>query len=227
MDINQILNEICDDVTISENDLKNIQNNTEKYLKNELEKIHIQLKKSIVDFTKEEVNKLKRSKLENINNKINNIVEDILIKTSEHYNLDQDEVLQNNKVNLLTLDTFNEHVNEPVNEVVDEPVNKVVNEPVNEVVNEPVNEVVNEPVNEPVNEVVDEPVNEVVNEPVNEVVNDEPKSCEKPKSKKVSNEDYKNKLISENKCPVIVKNKFCEKKAKHGCYCGYHKKYNV
>ena len=129
MDINQILNEICEDVTINENDLINIQNNTEKYLKNELEKINIQLKKSIVDFTKEEVNKLKRSKLEQINTKINNIVEDILIKTAEQYNLDQNEVLKNNKVNLLTLDTFAEptNINKDSKKYSKSP-NKIVNE---------------------------------------------------------------------------------------------------
>jgi len=43
--------------------------------------------------------------------------------------------------------------------------------------------------------------------------------------KTTENQNYKNHLISQNKCPAFVKGKYCEKVPKHGHYCGYHKKF--
>jgi hypothetical protein len=41
------------------------------------------------------------------------------------------------------------------------------------------------------------------------------------------NDAYKNHLIQQKKCPVFKSGKYCEKTAKHGHYCGYHKKFDT
>ena len=107
MDLNSLLENIYNDISFTEDELDNLKQSTNKFIENELEKINKYLNKSVMDFTKNEIENLKKSKIDLLHKNINTITESVLIKVAEEYDLDQDEVLENNKINLLEINNFN------------------------------------------------------------------------------------------------------------------------
>ena len=107
MDINNLLEEIYNDISFNESDLNNLKESTNKFIDEELEKINRYLTKSVMDFTRNEIEKMKKCKVDCLNKNINTITESVLTKVSEEYNLDKKKVLEDNKPNLLQINDLN------------------------------------------------------------------------------------------------------------------------
>ena len=107
MDINNLLENIYNDISFNESDLNNLKESTNKFIDEELEKINRYLTKSVMDFTKNEIEKMKKCKVDCLNKNINTITESVLTKVSEEYNLDKKKVLEDNKPNLLQISDLN------------------------------------------------------------------------------------------------------------------------
>ena len=199
MDLNNLLEEISNDISFNESDLNTIKESTDKFIEEELDKINRYLKKSVLDFTKKEIEKLKKNKMDLLNKNINTITESVLIQVSEEYNLDKKKVLEDNKINLLEINNFH-NLYEEDNNLLE--LNNTLND-----------------------------IEDNVCEEDNKKNNDKPTTKIKKKTveldKTTENDAYKNHLIQQKKCPIFQKGKYCEKTAKHGHYCGYHKKFNI
>lgn len=52
------------------------------------------------------------------------------------------------------------------------------------------------------------------------------KDCLMNKIEDIGNKNYKTYLISKHKCPAFIRDKYCERNAKCGHYCAFHKKFN-
>ena len=222
MDLNNLLENIYNDISFTEDELDNLKQSTNKFIENELEKINKYLKESVMDFTKNEIENLKKNKIDLLNKNINTITESVLIKVSEEYDLDQDEVLENNKINLLEINNFN-------NLYSDSNSDKILEVCVND----------SEQNDSEQNDSEQNDSEQSTTEQSNVKENDKKNSNTKNKSKNTSvkksikldstteNDAYKKHLIEQKKCPVFKGGKYCEKVAKHGHYCGYHKKFNI
>jgi hypothetical protein len=199
MDLNNLLEEISNDISFNESDLNTIKESTDKFIEEELDKINRYLKKSVLDFTKKEIENLKKNKMDLLNKNINTITESVLIQVSEEYNLDKKKVLEDNKINLLEINNFH-NLYEEDNNLLE--------------------------LNNTLNDIEDNVCDED-----NKKNNDKPTTKIKKKTveldKTTENYAYKNHLIQQKKCPIFQKGKYCEKTAKHGHYCGYHKKFNI
>ena len=220
MDLNNLLENIYDDISFSESELDNLKESTNKFIENELDKINKYLKKSVIDFTKKEIENLKKNKIDLLHKNINTITESVLIKVSEEYDLDKDEVLQNNKPNLLEINNFNTlYSNDNSDKILD--LYDTTNE----------------------EESIDNNIIQTDNKSEESKESEESEESKKfeEKSRKTftknkkpvkldsttENDAYKNHLIQQKKCPVFKGGKYCEKTAKHGHYCGYHKKFDT
>ena len=212
MDINNLLEEIYNDISFNESDLNNLKESTNKFIDEELEKINRYLTKSVMDFTRNEIEKMKKCKVDCLNKNINTITESVLTKVSEEYNLDKKKVLEDNKPNLLQINDLNNiYSDDNNNHILD------LNESENTV----------------------ETVETVETDDKSQTNNKTEKSNDKTTTKSIKkknttkldntteNDAYKKHLIEQKKCPIFQKGKYCEKTAKHGHYCGYHKKFNI
>lgn len=223
MDLNNLLENIYDDISFSESELDNLKESTNKFIENELDKINKYLKKSVIDFTKKEIENLKKNKIDLLHKNINTITESVLIKVSEEYDLDKDEVLQNNKPNLLEINNFNTlYSNDNSDKILD--LYDTTNE----------EELID-------NNIIQTDNKSEESEESNESEDSEKSKKSEEKSRKTvtkikkpvkldsttENDAYKNHLIQQKKCPVFKGGKYCEKTAKHGHYCGYHKKFDT
>tara|TARA_Y100000389_G_C17370160_1_gene468563 strand:- start:140 stop:811 length:672 start_codon:yes stop_codon:yes gene_type:complete len=223
MDINNLLEEIYNDISFNESDLNNLKESTNKFIGEELEKINRYLTKSVMDFTKNEIEKMKKCKVDCLNKNINTITESVLSKVSEEYNLDKKKVLEDNKPNLLQInDLDNIYSDNNNNHILD--------------LNESENTVETVETVETIETIETVETNDNTNQTNNktEVKSNDKKTTKSIKKKHTTqldntteNDTYKKHLIEQKKCPIFQKGKYCEKSAKHGHYCGYHKKFNV
>lgn len=209
MDINNLLENIYNDISFNESDLNNLKESTNKFIDEELEKINRYLTKSVMDFTKKEIEKMKKCKVDCLNKNINTITESVLTKVSEEYNLDKKKVLEDNKPNLLQISDLN-------NIYSDDNNNHILD------------------LNESENTVETVETEDNKNETIDKVKSINKKTTTNSKKKNTTkldntteNDAYKKHLIEQKKCPIFKDGKYCEKTAKHGHYCGYHKKFNV
>lgn len=211
MDINNLLEEIYNDISFNESDLNNLTESTNTFIGEELEKINRYLTKSVMDFTKNEIERMKKCKVDCLNKNINTITESVLTKVSEEYNLDKKKILEDNKPNLLQInDLDNIYSDDNNNHILD------------------LNDY------EETVETVETYDNKNQTNNKTEVKSNDKKTTTNIKKKNTAkldntteNDAYKNHLIQQKKCHVFQKSKYCEKSAKHGHYCGYHKKYNI
>ena len=248
MDLDNLLQEIYNDISFSNEDLENIKQNTNRHITEELEKMNTYLKKSVLEFTKKEIESLKISKIDRFNKNINTITENTLIHIAEEFDLNKEEVLEKNKDNLLQINNFhklyeqdlnitNETLNTQVSNNTDNNTNDTDNDTDNNT-NDTDNDTSNtEDKNSVNNSNIDNSNNQTsVVDTNNKTISSKKDKSTKSKKKKpialddtTENDNYKNHLIAQCKCPAFVKGKYCMRppKAECGNYCGFHKKFNV
>ena len=222
MDLNSLLENIYNDISFTEDELDNLKQSTNKFIENELEKINKYLNKSVMDFTKNEIENLKKSKIDLLHKNINTITESVLIKVAEEYDLDQDEVLENNKINLLEINNFNNLYSDTNND-------KILEVCINDSEQNTTEQSTTEQSTTEQNTTEQSNIKE--NDKRNTNTQNKSKNTSVKKSIKLDstteNDVYKKHLIEQKKCPLFKSGKYCEKVAKHGNYCGYHKKFNI
>lgn len=215
MDLDNLLQDIYNDISFSNEDVENIKQNTNRYISEELEKINAYLQKSVLDFTKKEIENMKKSKIDRFNKNINTITENTLSHIAQEFNLDKNEVLEKNKDNLLKINDFHKLYEQDL----------TINDMSNEI----------QDTQDTILESKSESKNESKSESKSESKAKQDKSNKTTKKKSITlddtteNDNYKNHLISQNKCPAFLKGKYCCRPPKTGCgnYCGFHKKFNV
>ena len=232
MDLDNLLQEIYNDISFSNEDLENIKENTNRHITEELEKMNTYLKKSVLEFTKKEIETLKTSKIDRFNKNINTITENTLTHVAEEFNLNKEEVLEKNKDNLLQINNFHKLYEQDLN-ITNETLDTDIIE--NTETNTQTNIVNTDETNTQTNIVNTDETNET-NETSETNITQKKNKITKPKKKKTivlddttENDNYKNHLISQCKCPAFIKGKYCSRPPKSGCghYCGFHKKFNV
>lgn len=220
MDLDNLLKEIYNDISFSNEDVENIKENTNRHISEELEKINTYLQKSVLEFTKQEIENLKKSKIDRFNKNINTITENTLTHVAKEFNLDKDEVLEKNKDNLLQINNFHTLYEQDLSIIKDITEDSTTLNTIAQ--KEPCTESTTNTTNT---------TNSIVND--NKVVKDKSTKTKKKKAitldETTENDNYKNHLISQHKCPAFIKGKYCSRPHKTGCgnYCGFHKKFNV
>ena len=196
----QLLEEIYSDISFNQEDLDILKNNTNNYINEELKKVNIYLTKSVKEFCKDEIEKMKQKKIDRFNNNINSITEKSVRLVAKRYDLDEDDVVELNKDNMLEVNDFHTLYQQTYTDEFEEEPENTVEENINDVFCKSA-------------------------ENLNMTL--ENKTSKKKLDKTTENNDYKEYLISQNKCPAFIKGKYCEKEPKHGHYCGYHKKFHI
>lgn len=245
MNLDNLLQEIYNDISFSNEDLENIKENTNRHITEELEKMNTYLKKSVLEFTKKEIENLKISKIDRFNKNINTITENTLIHIAEEFDLNKKEVLEKNKDNLLQINNFHKLYEQDLN-ITNETLNTQVLNNTDNYTNDTDNNTndtdndtndTNDTDNtEDKNSVNNSNVDNSNNQTNNKTISSKKNKSTKSKNKKpivlddtTENDNYKNHLIAQCKCPAFVKDKYCMRPPKGGCgnYCGFHKKFNV
>ena len=245
MDLDNLLQEIYNDISFSNEDLENIKQNTNRHITEELEKINTYLKKSVLEFTKKEIESLKISKIDRFNKNINTITENTLTYIAEEFDLNKEEVLKKNKDNLLQINNFHKLYEQDLsitNETLSTHLLNNTNNDTNDTnhtndTNDTNDTNNTEDKNSVNNSNIDNSNNQTSVVDINEkTITSKKDKSTKSKNKKpialddtTENDNYKNHLIAQCKCPAFVKGKYCMRPPKAGCgnYCGFHKKFNV
>ena len=196
----KLLEDIYSDISFNKEDLDNLKDSTNNYINSELKKINVYLMESVKEFCKGEVEKMKQKKIDRFNNNINSITEKSVRLVAKEYDLDEDDVIELNKDNMIEINDFHTLYQQTYTEEFEE---------------------------EPKKDEVEENINDVFCKSAENLNMTLENNTEKKLDKTTENNDYKEYLISQNKCPAFVKGKYCEKVPKHGHYCGYHKKFHI
>lgn len=197
----QLLEDIYSDISFNKEDLDNLKDSTNNYINSELKKINVYLMQSVKEFCKGEVEKMKNKKIDRFNNNVNSITEKSVRLVAQEYDLDEDDVVELNKDNMIEINDFHTLYQQTYTEEFEE---------------------------EPETDKVEENINEVFTKSAENLNMTLENKTDKTKlDKTTENNDYKEYLISQNKCPAFIKGKYCEKDPKHGYYCGYHKKFHI
>jgi hypothetical protein len=201
--VESILEELYNDLSLSKEDKEELENSCNNFMLSELDKIKITLSKRVNEFCMEEVKKMKDKKMDRFNMNMNNMTINTCKFIADEFDLDEDEIIEQNKDNLLKINNYHEVYKQNYVETVIEEENKNTEEEDNE-----------------------EEDNEEDNEEVNKKNPFEIKKSIVLDSK-TENTDYKNFLITKKQCPAFIKGKYCCKIPKPGTnYCGYHKRFN-
>ena len=193
--IESILGEIYNDISLNKEDKENLELSCKNFLCEELKKMQEHLENRMKSHLKTEIEELKDKKMDRFNKNMNNITENTLKYIAKKFDLDEKEILEQNKDNLLKINNYHTLYSQNYKTFVFEEEEKEEKEE-----------------------------SEEQNTPKKIVVKEKK---EKELDSSYENETYTNYLIKNKKCPAFVKGKYCEKDAKHGHYCGYHKKFNV
>jgi len=197
--IDGILEDLYNDISLSEEDKKNLEKSCNNFMLSELEKIKITLSNRVNEFCVEEVKKLKDKKMDRFNKNMNEMTINTCRFIANEFDLLEDEVIEQNKDNLLKINDFHEVYKQTY-------VETIIQEEEKDEENENTEENENNKEKTPKNHF----------EMKKEIVLDS----------KTENDDYKNFLISKKQCPAFIKGKYCCKAPKPGTnYCGYHKRF--
>ena len=204
--IDSVLEEIYDDISLNKEDKENLELSCKNFLCEELKRMQEQLENRMKSHLKTEVEEVKNKKIDRFNKNMNNITENTLKYIAEEFDLDETEVLEQNKDNLLKINDYHSLYSQNYKTFVFEEQDDQEEENQQEDKKEELVETKQE-VNKTKKLVMKEKKEELDNS--------------------YENDTYTNHLIKNKKCPAFIKGKYCEKDAKHGHYCGYHKKFNV
>ena len=198
-EVESLLEELYNDISLSEEDKKNLEKSCNNFMLSELEKIKITLSNRVNEFCVEEVKKLKDKKMDRFNKNMNEMTINTCRFIANEFDLLEDEVIEQNKDNLLKINDFHEVYKQTY-------VETIIQEEEKDEENENTEENENNKEKTPKNHF----------EMKKEIVLDS----------KTENDDYKNFLISKKQCPAFIKGKYCCKAPKPGTnYCGYHKRF--
>ena len=215
--VESILEGLYNDISINKEDKEELENSCNNFMLEELEKIKITLSSRVNEFCQGEMKKMKDKKMDRFNKNMNDITINTCRFIAEEFDLVEDEVIEQNKDNLLKIKNYHEvYKQNYLEDVIGEDNNDNDNDNDNE--NEDDNEDDNKEDNE---EDSKKSENGKTNNPFEikkEVVLDS----------LTENDDYKNFLISKNQCPAFIKGKYCCKVPKpNKNHCGYHKRFEV
>ena len=196
--IEAVLEEIYEDISLNKEDKENLELSCKNFLCEELKRMQEQLENRMKSHLKTEIEELKNKKIDRFNKNMNNITENTLKYIAEEFDLDEKEVLEQNKDNLLKINDYHSLYSQNYKTFVLEEQEDEQEEDQKEK-----------------HEEITKTKKLVMKEKKEELDNS------------YENDTYTNHLIKNKKCPAFIKGKYCEKDAKHGHYCGYHKKFNV
>ena len=197
-EVETILNELYNDISLSNEDKKELEKACNDFMLSELEKIKVTLSNRVNEFCVEEVKKMKDKKMDRFNKNMNDMTINTCRFIANEFDLSEEEVIEQNKDNLLKINNFHKVYKQNYVETIIEEEEK------------------NEEEKDEENENNEEKTPKNHFEMKKEIVLDS----------KTENDDYKNFLISKKQCPAFIKGKYCCKAPKPGTnYCGYHKRF--
>jgi len=195
--IDSILEDLYNDISLNKEDQEELENSCKNFISGELEKMKITLNNRVNEFCVKEVKKLKDKKMDRFNKNMNVLTENTCRFIADEFGLEEDEVIEQNKDNLLKINDYHEVYKQNYIEINDE------------------DDKDNEDDENDEDEEDDDKKNHF--EVKKEVVLDSSNE----------NDTYKKFLISKKQCPAFIKGKYCCKVPKPGTqYCGYHKRFN-
>ena len=196
--IDSILEDLYNDISLNKEDQEELEDSCKNFISDELEKIKITLSNRVNEFCVKEVKKLKDKKMDRFNKNMNALTENTCRFIADEFGLEEDEVIEQNKDNLLKINDYHEVYKQ----------NYIENNYEN-------NDENNDENDEDDKEEEDDKKNHF--EVKKEVV----------LNSSTENDEYKEFLISKKQCPAFIKGKYCCKIPKPGTlYCGYHKRFN-
>jgi hypothetical protein len=195
--IDSILEDLYNDISLNKEDQEELENSCKNFISGELEKMKITLNNRVNEFCVKEVKKLKDKKMDRFNKNMNVLTENTCRFIADEFGLEEYEVIEQNKDNLLKINDYHEVYKQNYIEINDE------------------DDKDNEDDENDEDEEDDDKKNHF--EVKKEVVLDSSNE----------NDTYKKFLISKKQCPAFIKGKYCCKVPKPGTqYCGYHKRFN-
>lgn len=195
--IDSILEDLYNDISLNKEDQEELENSCKNFISGELEKMKITLNNRVNEFCVKEVKKLKDKKMDRFNKNMNVLTENTCRFIADEFGLEEYEVIEQNKDNLLKINDYHEVYKQNYIEINDE------------------DDKDNEDDENDEDEEDDDKKNHF--EVKKEVVLDSSNE----------NDTYKKFLISKKQCPAFIRGKYCCKVPKPGTqYCGYHKRFN-
>lgn len=106
--IDSILEDLYNDISLNKEDQEELNNSCKKFISGELEKIKITLSNRVNEFCEKEIKKLKDKKMDRFNKNMNILTENTCRFIADEFGLDKDEVIKQNKDNLLKINDYHE-----------------------------------------------------------------------------------------------------------------------
>ena len=201
--VEKMLDEIYKDISFSNEDKKNLEMSCKTFLIGQLKEMEEILSNKMEQFCKDEIEKMKEIKKDRFNENVNKATEHAVRQIATKFDLNEDEVLEHNKCNLLEIKNYHELSNS-------EKIKPLVSSKLS-----------SQKKNVEVNKLESEDSESTDTESNKSNTTENVPICVPDISDK---EAYKGFLISKNKCPGIKKDgAFCEKPKKYGVFCGFHK----
>ena len=106
--VESILEGLYNDISINKEDKEELENSCNNFMLEELEKIKITLSSRVNEFCKGEMKKMKDKKMDRFNKNMNDITINTCRFIADEFDLDEDEVIEQNKDNLLKINDYHE-----------------------------------------------------------------------------------------------------------------------
>ena len=231
--VESILEELYNDISINKEDKDEMENSCNNFMLEELEKIKITLSIRMNEFCLGEMKKMKDKKMDRFNKNMNDITINTCRFIAKEFKLVEEEVIEQNKDNLLKINNYHEvYKQNYIEDVIEDNDNNNNNDNNDNNNNDDNNDNNDNNDNDDNNDDDDDDDNDDNDD--NDDDNDE-KTKNPFEIKKTivldsltENDDYKKFLISKNKCPAFIKGKYCCKPPKpKKNHCGYHKRFEV
>ena len=107
-EVENILTELYNDISLSNEDKKELEKACNDFMLSELEKIKITLSNRVNEFCVEEVKKMKDKKMDRFNKNMNDMTINTCRFIANEFDLNEEEVIEQNKDNLLKINDFHE-----------------------------------------------------------------------------------------------------------------------
>jgi hypothetical protein len=106
--VESILNDIYNDISLNTEDKKELEDSCQNFILDELDKIKITLNNRVNKFCIEELEKMKNKKMDRFNKNMNDLTVQTCRFIADEFGLDEDEVIEQNKDNLLKINDYHE-----------------------------------------------------------------------------------------------------------------------
>lgn len=116
--IDGILEDLYNDLSLNKEDQEELDKSCKNFILGELEKIKITLSNRVNEFCVEEIKKLKNKKMDRFNKNMNDLTEKTCRFIADEFGLDEEEVLEQNKDNLLKINDYHEVYKQNYNETI-------------------------------------------------------------------------------------------------------------